>query len=292
MKSRDRVTTAAVLFAVTLVGPRAFAAPPQGACAKPKMAKGSYQEVRVPGATDTEPSAINDRGDIVGAYSDAAGQVHGFLYRNGQFSTIHVPGSSTTVAVDINIDGTVVGNFDNHGYILRDQTFESIDAPGAFETSVTAINDQGVVTGLALEPNEFDGREVGFVRDADGTFERVVPDGSSSALVKDINNRQVLLVNANQGQLLRIDGAYQVIQPCRPLDTAFRITDRQDRVGDSEEPSLGMFVGYVQTATRYTTYRFPQSNQSQLRDVNASGTAVGQANDPVRGRIGFVFIPK
>jgi probable HAF family extracellular repeat protein len=291
MKSRDTFIRATVLLAVTFVAPRAFAAPP-GACAKPKMAKGSYQELRVPGWTEIAPSAINERGDIVGAYADEQGHVHGFLYRNGEFVTIHVPGSSTTTAVDINMDGTIVGNFDSHGYILRDQAYEPIDAPGGFETSVTAINDDGVVTGLALEPNDFDGREVGFVRHADGTFERVVPEGASSALVKDINNRQVLLVNTSQGQLLRIDGTYQAIQPCRPSDTAFRITDVEDRLGSSEEPSLGMFVGYLQTATRYTTYRFPQSIQTTLRDVNASGVAVGQANDPVRGSVGFVFTPK
>jgi probable HAF family extracellular repeat protein len=291
MKRRDTVIRAAVLFA-TLMGPRAFAAPPEGACAKPKMAKGSYQELRVPGSTGTDPYAINGRGDIVGSYSDAEGQVHGFLYRDGVFSAIDVPGSSTTIAVDINLDGTIAGNFDTHGYIFRDGEFQTIDAPGAFESSVTAINDQGVVTGLALEPNASDGREVGFVRHADGTFERVAPEGASSALVKDINNRQVLLVNADQTQLLRINGTYRTIQPCRPSDVAFRITDREDRLGIGEEPSLGIFVGYLQTAIRYTTYRFPQSNQTQLRDVNASGVAVGQANDPVRGSVGFVFIPK
>jgi len=256
------------------------------------MAKGTYLEIRVPGSTETDPFAINDRGDIVGSYSDAAGQVHGFLYRNRKFFTIDVPGSSTTVAVDINRDGTIVGNFDSHGYIYRHKAFEQVDAPGAFETSVTAINNLGVVTGLALEPNDFDGREAGFVRRADATFERVVPDGASGALVKDINNRQVLLVNADQSQLLRIDGTYETIQPCRPSDTAFRITDREDRLGIGEEPSLGIFVGYLQTATRYTTYLFPGSTQTQLRDVNASGIAVGQANDPARGSVGFVFIPK
>ena len=292
MKSRDRVTRAAVLVAVTLIAPRAFAAPPQGACAKPKMAKGTYQELRVPGSTDTEPSAINNLGDIVGSYRDAAGQVHGFLYRGGQFFTIDVPGSSTTVAVDITLDGTIAGNFDSHGYILRDQAFETVDAPGGFETSVTAINDLGVVTGLALEPDQFDGRNVGFVRNADGTFERVVPDGATSDLVADINNRQVLLVNADQGQFLRIDGAYQPIQPCRPFETTFRITDREDRVGNRQEPSLGLFVGFLQSGTRSTTYLFPNSIDTQLRDVNESGTAVGQANDPVRGSIGFVFTPK
>src|SRR4051812_22598097 len=173
MRSRETVIRAAVLLAVTFAAPRAFAAPPGAGCAKPKMAKGSYQELRVPGSTGTSPSALNEQGDVVGSYSDEQGQVHGFLYREGQFFTIHVPGSSTTVAVDINMDGTIVGNFDSHGYILRGQNFETIDAPGGFETSVTAINDQGVVTGLALEPNDFDGRNVGFVRYADGTFERV-----------------------------------------------------------------------------------------------------------------------
>ena len=167
MKSRDTFIRATVLLAVTFVSLRAFAAPP-GACAKAKMAKGSYQELRVPGWTEIAPSAINERGDIVGAYRDEQGHVQLVPLSGSKFVTIHVPGSSTTAAVDINMDGTIVGNFDSHGYIFRDQAFEPIDAPGGFETSVTAINDDGVVTGLALEPNDFDGREVGFVRHADG----------------------------------------------------------------------------------------------------------------------------
>jgi probable HAF family extracellular repeat protein len=238
------------------------------------------------------PNAINDRGEIVGTYTDAQGQTHGFLYRRGTFFTIHVPGSGTTRAEDINQSGTIAGSYDSRSYVLQDGVFSTVDAPEAFETSVLAINDRGDIAGLALEPNDFDGRQVGFVRYRRGTFERIAFGETSNSLVADINNRRTLLVNAQQGQLLRIRGEYHAIHPCRAADVVIGITDRNALFGMTEEPSLGMFVGLFQTAHAYTTYRYPGSVQTLLRDVNSFGVAVGQATDPVLGTVGFVFIPR
>jgi probable HAF family extracellular repeat protein len=283
---------AAVLLTLLSIGPAAYAAPPQAACASPTRARGHFVELRVPGGTEVIPNAINDRGEIVGSYTDAQGQVHGFLYRGGTFFTIHVPGSSTTRAVDINKWGTIAGNFDSHSYVLQHGVFSTVDAPGAFETEAHAINDRGDIAGQALEPNDFDGREVGFVRDRAGTFERIAFGEVENSLVADINNRRTLLVNSQHGQLLRIRGEYRTIHPCRPADIVIRITDRNALIGTTEEPSLGMFVGLFQTADEYSTYRYPGSVQTVLRDVNSFGVAVGQAVDPVLGGVAFVFIPR
>jgi hypothetical protein len=111
-------------------------------------------------------------------------------------------------------------------------------------------------------------------------------------LVADINNHRTLLVNAQQGQLLRIRGEYETIHPCRPLDVVIRITDRNELIGATEEPSLGMFVGLFQTADEYITYRYPGSVHTLLRDVNSFGVAIGEATDPVLGGVAFVFIPR
>jgi probable HAF family extracellular repeat protein len=268
------------------------AAASDASCAPPTPAEGTFGELRVPGSSETRPAAVNNRGDIVGSYLDSQGRVHGFLYRDGAFFTIDAPGGVTTTATDINASGTIVGNVDGRGYILRNGAFTFVQAPGAFATSTTSINNRGVVGGIALEPNELDGREVGFVRSPDGTFERIAPAGFANALVRDIDNRGALLVNADLSQLLRIRGEYEAIEPCRPRDILVRITNRRGFVGVTDEPSLGMVLGLVQTDREYTTYQYPGGDQTVLSDVNASGVAVGQANDPVRGTIGFVFVPR
>ena len=214
--------------------------------------------------------------------------MNGFLLRDGTITIIHVPNSSTTAATDINNKGVIAGWFDNHAFILRNGHFTMIDAPGAFETSANAINDRGVVVGLALEPNDFDGTDVGFVRHADGTFERIVE--GNSTLVADINDRGTLLVNAEQGQLLRIRGEYQPIVPCTPSDVALKVLRRRGLIGETFDPSANAFVGYVRTRKGTATYQYPGSNSTIVRGRNASGVAVGEANGP-EGTIGFVFVP-
>jgi len=54
---------------------------------------------------------INNRGEIVGFYADAAGKIRAFLLANGAFTPIDVPGAISTAAGDINEKGQVVGFF-------------------------------------------------------------------------------------------------------------------------------------------------------------------------------------
>ena len=46
-----------------------------------------------PGSIATEPSGINDRGQIVGGSLTSDGSTHGFLDARGTFTTIDAPGA-------------------------------------------------------------------------------------------------------------------------------------------------------------------------------------------------------
>jgi hypothetical protein len=71
---------------------------------------------------------ISQRGDIVGFYMhvdsvyDCIGdRAHGFLLRDGEYTSIDVPGATATRVLAINDDGVMVGNFDDpegttHGF--------------------------------------------------------------------------------------------------------------------------------------------------------------------------------
>ena len=59
---------------------------------------------------------INDRGQIVGFYSDANRNDHGFLIDRGQVSTIDVPGALYTQADDINDRGEIVGTYSPNAF--------------------------------------------------------------------------------------------------------------------------------------------------------------------------------
>lgn len=55
-----------------------------------------------PGSPETTALAINNQGDIVGDYVDASGIIHGFVLRDGLFTSLDVPGARYTVANGIN----------------------------------------------------------------------------------------------------------------------------------------------------------------------------------------------
>ena len=50
-----------------------------------------FATIDVPGAQGTEPHRINNRGQIVGLYSDSEGTMHGFLLDDDEFTTIDHP---------------------------------------------------------------------------------------------------------------------------------------------------------------------------------------------------------
>jgi probable HAF family extracellular repeat protein len=87
-------------------------------------AQGTFTTIDVPGATGTNVTGINPRGDIVGQYTDADGVEHGFLLSGGEFTMIDVPSAMSTSAIGINPEGDIVGAYTSpdgrsHGFLLR-----------------------------------------------------------------------------------------------------------------------------------------------------------------------------
>jgi len=72
--------------------------------------RGGYvlSSIDVPGAVLTEGEGINDRGDIVGVCKSSDGVSHGFLLRDGNFTSINFPGAAYTDARGINAQGEIV----------------------------------------------------------------------------------------------------------------------------------------------------------------------------------------
>src|SRR5262249_8606954 len=68
----------------------------------------------IPLVLSTEPSGINDAGQIVGRYQDSGG-VHSFLFSGGTFTALNDPSATgPTFAYGINNSVQIVGNYDNN----------------------------------------------------------------------------------------------------------------------------------------------------------------------------------
>ncbi|HVG89895.1 MAG TPA: NosD domain-containing protein [Alphaproteobacteria bacterium] len=115
--------------------------------------------------SSTGVTGINSRGDIVGSYTDTAFVSHGFLLRDGSFSTIDFPNAIFNSASGINDRGDIVGIYDSadggvHGYLFDGNQFTTIDDPNApvingpnntpiTKTDINSINDHGVMAGIS-----------------------------------------------------------------------------------------------------------------------------------------------
>src|SRR5262249_62312995 len=98
----------------------------------------------------TEALGTNDRGQIVGACTNASGD-HGFLLSGGVYTTLDDSAgmqAHDTQAIGINNAGQIVGTFQNasgtHGFLLSGGVYTTLAAPFATHGTVaTAINNPG-----------------------------------------------------------------------------------------------------------------------------------------------------
>jgi hypothetical protein len=109
-----------------------------------------------PGASLTA-SAINDRGDVAGVYTNpATGTTDGFLLsRHGRFTDLTVPNATSTMVLGVNNRDEVVGVWtdagnNTHGFTWTPRSgFQSIDEPqGQGTTTVNGVNDKGQLVGF------------------------------------------------------------------------------------------------------------------------------------------------
>jgi probable HAF family extracellular repeat protein len=118
-----------------------------------------------PGVVSTSVTGINSRGQIVGDYYDANGNVHGFLLSAGQYTTIDPPNSAATVAFGINAQGQIVGGYGDangnvHGFLLSAGQYTQLDDPNGLGTLALGINDLGQIMGQYYDAN---GNSPGFL---------------------------------------------------------------------------------------------------------------------------------
>jgi probable HAF family extracellular repeat protein len=202
----------------------------------------------VPGAKATQPQGINNRGQIVGKYSNTTGDmtapgalIRGFLLDRGRYLRLDFPGAITSQAYDINDRGQVVGEYKDadgvfHGYVWERGRFRTIDVPGQpGTTTATGINNHGQITGQA-GPLE---ARIGFLLDR-GRFTTFTVPGAQVTFAFGINDQgQIVGYSATSltattasGFLRDARGRFTAInRPGATITAAFDINNRGQIVG-------------------------------------------------------------
>jgi len=159
---------------------------------------------------------INDRGQFVGTYIDAAGGVRGFRREpDGKFTPIDVPGAGT-LPLGINNQGQVVGIYGDegtvnnpdgsyprytvHGFLWDKGRVTKIDVPGSVLTYAFGVNNRGQITGGYYDTA---GTQRGFVFER-GRYRTIAPPGRTENAAWGINDRGEIVVPEPTTRLITV----------------------------------------------------------------------------------------
>lgn len=148
------------------------------ACGTSAIADPSYISFQVPGATFTEPRAINSAGDVTGSYLDEGYASHGFVrLHDGTIQTFDFDAPHSGIQpTRINDRGEIAGvvfdtrNDDARGFLRSpDGTIKAFKVPGTEALEITGLNNKGAVTGSKYDNSS--STTHGFVRKAGGALQ-------------------------------------------------------------------------------------------------------------------------
>jgi hypothetical protein len=124
------------------------------------QATGKFSPVAPPGASNVTASAINDKGDITGFYTQGTKTI-GFLKHGNSYSAFHFPKEMTTMPFGINDNLDIVGQYMDrkgatHGFLvkspLHNAMWTSIDDPnGIGTTTINGLNDAMDMVGFYVD---------------------------------------------------------------------------------------------------------------------------------------------
>lgn len=103
-----------------------------------------------PLGTFASPSAINNRGDVVGTAPGGSGQFRPFLYRNGTMTELPIGNPDRSgYAIDINDSGDIIAravvNGYEHTFLIQRQGIIDLHAQTGLEIFPVSINSRGVI---------------------------------------------------------------------------------------------------------------------------------------------------
>lgn len=107
---------------------------------------GRLQNLGSLGGGYSEALGLNERGDVVGQSSNAAGRKRPFLWRDGHMQDVAASlGAGEGRALDVNAAGQVVGDFNDDAFHFDGERSRQLEL--GFSSLATAINDEGVIVG-------------------------------------------------------------------------------------------------------------------------------------------------
>jgi probable HAF family extracellular repeat protein len=251
-----------------------------------------------PGASLTNAQGINAQGDVVGAYMDAAGLNHAFLWSGGRYRTIDVPNAHQSIARGINDSGDIVGSYQrqgetgglpSHGFLLtRRGGLQAVDYPGHLNTIPQRILDDGTILGCYHDTDTmgtmhgfmfhrgFSAMDMGMSMNNGAT-----PDGEYIVgLFTDKDGRgKAYVMNGSSFSALEVPGA---------LSTTGWDVNPSHVIAGTYTDSGGAQHGYEYDGGAFTRIDAPGATATRVFGINDRGDLVGQFVDTAGRTHGFL----
>jgi hypothetical protein len=123
----------------------------------PSFASPTFTDINalLPANFNSQATGVNNSGEVVGFYQNAAGDFSAFMDIGGTITSFQFPGSLSTQALGVNNLGEIVGDYVDaagvmHGFLDNLGAFTTLDPTGSTATTINGINDQGTVVGFYL----------------------------------------------------------------------------------------------------------------------------------------------
>jgi probable HAF family extracellular repeat protein len=263
-----------------------------------------FQALDVPSAWGDNTSAFgnNNTGKVVGNYVTTNGEIHGFIFENGQFTDVFLPEADKDNRgglTDINDQDIAIGSFNYPKKIDKNKITHSFkrdangvitilpDAlPGALQTEAVGININGTIVGFyqdALAPRH------GFIL-SNAIYTTYDKPNATRTLLTDINNQGKIvgyyrdINNIARGFILFNSITEDVIFPASIHTKVHSINNAGQIVGEYIDAS-GISHGFLYHNGNYRTLDFPGAFGTALLGINENGVIVGTYNGYSRGLI-------
>ena len=248
-----------------------------------------FMTIDVPNAVFTSASGINARGDIVGSYRDGSGRSHGYVLRNGEFTTIDFPDAAGAVvagtgAGGIGPSGEIVGTYsvagepavNVHGYLLTKQgEFVAVNYPGHTNTIAQRILPDGTILGCRHD-NDTMGSMKGAVITRSGSEEiglfASMANGATPDHRRIVGLYRNMAANRNEGFLIDDGDFTPLVVPGSTGTSAWDMNPAGEIVGVYTKAGVH---GFVLRDEVYVPVDFPGATATRAFGINARGDVVG-----------------
>ena len=277
--------------------------------ASPALAKGQFTCFNPPGAVSTWSGPITPLGAVGGSWTDANGNVHGFVRAtDGSIASIDPSGSAYRVEVTgLNDSGLAVGEITDqdqtqHGFVRKANGSVSVfDAPQSDGiTVINGLNAHGTFSGYYMGT---DNNNHALLVKQDGTFLSYDVSGAKETIALGINDS-----GATTGEFITIDGGYPIrhgfVRSGKGKFQTFDVPGARETVGgliDADGVVAGEWYddqhtehGFVRSADGTIAKFDPirQTGGTYVTGINGQGSVAGFFYDSSSGGYyGFLRTP-